>query len=129
MFEFGMVKHVILLLTGPFIEFDCSRYRCSSERFFFLIRNVRKIDGTFRSVWAIHGIRSIQIRGTEVLLYVYLRSQKRELLIFISFFFSHSLRWFSLSSLNPLVFLLPKTEFFWPWMYLMKVILEMLHAH
>jgi hypothetical protein len=24
MFEFGMVKLVILLLTGPFIEFDCS---------------------------------------------------------------------------------------------------------
>jgi len=30
-----MVKLVILLLTGPFIEFDCSRYRCSSESFFF----------------------------------------------------------------------------------------------
>jgi len=29
-----MVKLVILLLTGPFIEFDCSRYRCSSERGF-----------------------------------------------------------------------------------------------
>jgi len=35
MFEFGMVKLVILLLTGPFIEFDCSSYRCSGERFFF----------------------------------------------------------------------------------------------
>jgi len=23
-----MVKLVILLLTGPFIEFDCSRYQC-----------------------------------------------------------------------------------------------------
>ena len=34
MFEFGMVKLVILLLTGPFIEFDCSRYWCSSESFF-----------------------------------------------------------------------------------------------
>ena len=30
-----MVKLVILLLTGPFIEFDCSRYWCSSESFFF----------------------------------------------------------------------------------------------
>jgi len=35
-----MVKLVILLLTGPFIEFDCSRYRCSSERVFFLLRNI-----------------------------------------------------------------------------------------
>ena len=49
-----MVKLVILLLTGPFIEFDCSRYQCSSERVFFLLRNIRKIDGTFKSVWAIH---------------------------------------------------------------------------
>jgi len=32
-----MVKLMILLLTGPFIEFDCSRYRCSSERFFFYL--------------------------------------------------------------------------------------------
>jgi len=39
MFEFGMVKLVILLLTGPFIEFDCSSYRCSGERF-FLLRNI-----------------------------------------------------------------------------------------
>jgi len=31
-----MVKLMILLLTGPFIEFDCSRYRCSSERVFFI---------------------------------------------------------------------------------------------
>jgi len=30
-----MVKLMILLLTGPFIEFDCSRYQCSSERDFF----------------------------------------------------------------------------------------------
>ena len=29
-----MVRLVILVLTGPFIEFDCSRYRCSSERVF-----------------------------------------------------------------------------------------------
>ena len=35
MFEFNMVKLVILLLTGQFIEFDCSRYQCSSEIFFF----------------------------------------------------------------------------------------------
>jgi len=35
MFEFDMVKLVILLLTGPFIRFDCSRYQCSSERVFF----------------------------------------------------------------------------------------------
>jgi len=32
-----MVKLVILLLTGPFIESDCSRYRCASERFFFYL--------------------------------------------------------------------------------------------
>jgi len=69
MFEFDMVKLVILLLTGPFIEFDCSRYRCSSESF-FLLRNIRKIDGTFKSVQAIHGIRPIQGRGTEVWLYI-----------------------------------------------------------
>jgi hypothetical protein len=42
-----MVKLVILLLTGSFIEFDCSRYQCSSERF-FLLRNIRKIDGDFQ---------------------------------------------------------------------------------
>jgi len=30
-----MVKFVILLLTGPYIEFDCSRYWCSNESFFF----------------------------------------------------------------------------------------------
>jgi len=29
-----MVKLMILLLMGPFIEFDCSRYQCSSERDF-----------------------------------------------------------------------------------------------
>jgi len=33
-----MVKLMILLLTGPFIEFDCSRYRCSSERSFFYLK-------------------------------------------------------------------------------------------
>ena len=44
MYEFDMVKLVILLLTGPFIEFDCS-----SERSFLLLRNIRKIDGTFES--------------------------------------------------------------------------------
>jgi hypothetical protein len=35
---------------------------------FFLIRNIRKIDGTFKSVQAIHSIRPIQVQGTEVLL-------------------------------------------------------------
>jgi hypothetical protein len=33
MFEFDMVKPVILLLMGPFNKFNCSRYQCSSERF------------------------------------------------------------------------------------------------
>jgi hypothetical protein len=61
MFEFGMVKLMILLLTGPFIEFD----------WFFLLKNIRKIDGTFKSVRAIHGIRSIRVRGTEVWLYLF----------------------------------------------------------
>jgi len=37
MFEFDMEKLVILLLTGPFIEFDCSRYRCSSKSVFFYL--------------------------------------------------------------------------------------------
>ena len=78
MFEFGMVKLVILLLMGPFIEFDCSRYRCSSERF-FLLRNIGKIDWTFKSVRAIHGIR-----GTEVWLY-YVYSDKNNRLPFRSF--------------------------------------------
>jgi hypothetical protein len=32
MFEFAMVKFMILLLMGPFTEFACSRYQCSSER-------------------------------------------------------------------------------------------------
>ena len=45
--------------------FDCGR--CSSERvFFFLLRNIRKIDGTFKSVRVIHGIRLIRVRCTEV---------------------------------------------------------------
>jgi hypothetical protein len=66
MFEFGMVKLMIFLLTEPFIEFDCSRYQCSSERSFFLLRNIGKIDQTFKSVRAIHGIRPIRVRGTEV---------------------------------------------------------------
>jgi len=35
MYEFAMVKLVILLLTGPFTAFDCSRYQCSSERCIF----------------------------------------------------------------------------------------------
>jgi hypothetical protein len=39
------IESVILLLTGPFIEFDCSRYRCSRVRF-FLLRNIREIDGS-----------------------------------------------------------------------------------
>jgi hypothetical protein len=39
MVEFDMVKFVILLLMGPFIKFDCSRYQCS---------NIWKIGGTFK---------------------------------------------------------------------------------
>jgi len=37
LYKFSMVKLVILLLTRPFIEFDCSRYQCSSERWFFYL--------------------------------------------------------------------------------------------
>jgi hypothetical protein len=40
-----MVKLVISLLTGPFIELDCSRYRCSSERFFFYLEIYGKFTG------------------------------------------------------------------------------------
>jgi hypothetical protein len=45
MFEFGMVKLVILLLKGPFIEFDCSRYQGSSERVFFYLEIYGKLTG------------------------------------------------------------------------------------
>ena len=40
MFEFDMVKLVILLLTGPFIEFDCS-----SERDCFYLKIYGKLTG------------------------------------------------------------------------------------
>jgi hypothetical protein len=40
-----MVKLVILLLTGPFIEFNCSRYRCLSERVFFYLEIYGKLTG------------------------------------------------------------------------------------
>jgi len=33
-----MVKFVILLLMGPFTEFACSRYKCSSERCIFYLK-------------------------------------------------------------------------------------------
>jgi hypothetical protein len=33
---------------------------------FFLLRNIEKIDRIFKSVLAIHGIRPIRVRGTEV---------------------------------------------------------------
>ena len=49
-----MVKLVILLLTGPFIEFE--------RKEFFLLRNLRKIDGTFKSVRAIHSVQPIRVR-------------------------------------------------------------------
>jgi hypothetical protein len=42
-----MVKLVILLLTGPFIEFEVSVFERKS---FVLLRNIRKIGGTFKSV-------------------------------------------------------------------------------
>ena len=45
MFEFDMVKLVILLLMGPFVKFDCSRYQCSSERFYFSLRISGKFAG------------------------------------------------------------------------------------
>ena len=57
-----MVKLVILLLMGPFIEFDCSRYRVFERKEFFLLRNIRKIDGTFKSVRAIHGVQPIPVQ-------------------------------------------------------------------
>ena len=65
MFEFDMVKLMILLLTGPFIEFDYLRYRCSSEEK-FLLTNLRKIDRTFKSVRAIHSVQPIRVRPSEV---------------------------------------------------------------
>ena len=45
MFEFDMVKLVILSLMGPFIKFDCSRYQCSSERFIFSLKIYGKLAG------------------------------------------------------------------------------------
>ena len=65
MFDCGMIKLMILLLTRPFIEFDYLMYRCSSEKN-FLLTNLRKIDRTFKSVRAIHSVRSIRVRPTEV---------------------------------------------------------------
>jgi hypothetical protein len=40
-----MVKLVILLLMGPFIKLNCSRYQCSSERFFFILTIYGKLAG------------------------------------------------------------------------------------
>jgi hypothetical protein len=40
-----MVKLVILLLMRPFIKFDCSRYQCSNERFFFCLKIYGKLAG------------------------------------------------------------------------------------
>ena len=68
MFDCGMIKLMILLLTRPFIEFDYLRYRFSSEKN-FLLTNLRKIDRTFKSVRAIHSVRSIRVRPTEVWLF------------------------------------------------------------
>jgi hypothetical protein len=46
MLEFDMVKLMILLLTGSFIEFDCSRYQCSSKRLFFYYLEIQgKLTG------------------------------------------------------------------------------------
>jgi hypothetical protein len=45
MFKFDMVKRVILLLTGPFNEFDCFEVSVFERKRFFLLRNIRKIDG------------------------------------------------------------------------------------
>jgi hypothetical protein len=44
-----MVKLVIVLLIGPFIKFDCSRYQCSNERFFLAKRNETKPNETKRN--------------------------------------------------------------------------------
>jgi hypothetical protein len=44
--------------------------RCSSERSFFLLKNIRKTDGTLKSVRAIHSVRPIPVRQSEVLLYI-----------------------------------------------------------
>ena len=40
-----MVRLVILLLTGLFIEFSCSRYQCSSERVIFCLEIYGKLTG------------------------------------------------------------------------------------
>jgi hypothetical protein len=66
----GLVKLRVLLLTGLFIEFDCLRYQCSRERVFFLLKNIRKIEGTLKSVRAI-----CSVRPSEVWLYIYLFHQ------------------------------------------------------
>jgi hypothetical protein len=72
-----MVKLVILLLTGlsnqfePSMVFDPSEFEAPR---FFLLRNIGKIDRTFKSIRAIHGIRPIQVRGTEVFFTYFLPS-------------------------------------------------------
>jgi hypothetical protein len=58
-------------ICNAVIGYYCSVSICY---YFSLLRNikkVRKIDGTFKSIRAIHGIRPIRVRGTEVWLYIF----------------------------------------------------------
>lgn len=56
-----MVKLVILLLNRPFTEFDCSRYRRSSEMGIFYLEIYGKLTGLLLSVQAIHGVQQIRV--------------------------------------------------------------------
>ena len=44
-----MVKLRVLFLTGLFIEFDCSRYQCSSEILFFNLETLEGQVSLYRS--------------------------------------------------------------------------------
>jgi hypothetical protein len=76
---FGQLKdwvgQVLFLVSCPkgqvkkYVNVEACGVR--AKGFFFLLRNIRKIDGTFKSVQAIHGIRPNRVRGTEVWLYIF----------------------------------------------------------
>ena len=50
MFNFVIVNLMILLLKGLVIQFECSRYWCSSEFFFLKLGNIGLIVRIFKSV-------------------------------------------------------------------------------
>jgi hypothetical protein len=67
MFEFGMVKLYYFIIDRDHLLSSTVRgIGVRAKGVFFLLRNIGKIDQTFISVRAIHGIRPIRVRGTEV---------------------------------------------------------------